>query len=158
MAFLNCFYGFANIIITGNKTRMKALILQSVASTLFLGLCIFACFTAFYRTGEITVSFISALLMCIFFVVFGVTMEIFAGSLLLNKKKVITVGISAIVAMTITIIMYIGELILLNGHLYRFGTGFLFQGLGSLVLAPIDIIVIFLSGCVTSAIINIIKE
>jgi len=45
--------------------------------------------------------------------------------------------------------MYIGEMILLSGNLYRFGSGFMFEGLGTLVLAPIDILVIIASGLVT---------
>ena len=158
LAFLNCFYGFAHIIMTGDKTRLKALIMQSVSTVLFLGLCIFACFTAFYRTGEITVSSLSATLMAVFFIVFGMTMGIYAGSFLLNKKNSIAIGISAAVAIAVTVIMYIGELILLSGHLYRFGTGFLFDGLGALVLAPVDLIIICLSGGITAFIIKIIKN
>ena len=158
LAFLNCFYGFADIIITGNKRRLKALVLQAIATVTFLGLCIFACFTAFYRTGEITVSVISALLMCIFFIIFGVTMGIYTGSFLLNKRKSVVIGASVAVAMVITIIMYIGELILLNGHLYRFGIGLLFEGIGAIVLAPIDIMVICLSGLTTALILNIVKK
>ena len=50
--------------------------------------------------------------------------------------------------------MYIGELILLSGHLYRFGNGFFFDGLGALVLAPIDLIVILLSGGITAVILK----
>jgi hypothetical protein len=48
--------------------------------------------------------------------------------------------------------MYIGEMILLSGHLYRFGSGFLFDGLKSIVLAPIDILIIIASGCINAAI------
>lgn len=42
--------------------------------------------------------------------------------------------------------MYVGELILLHGHLYRFGSGFFFDVLPSIVFAPVDICVIILSG------------
>ena len=79
LAFLNCFYGFGQMIVSGRRERIRHLILQSVAAVLFLGLCILACFTAFWRTGEITVSPLSASLMCLFFVVFGVTMGIFTA-------------------------------------------------------------------------------
>jgi len=38
---VNCFYGFAKIIVTKDKRRLKALIFQALLTVLFLGLCIF---------------------------------------------------------------------------------------------------------------------
>ncbi len=151
-ALLNIFYGFAQIIITKNKSRLKALVIQSVSTAMFLGLCILACFTAFYRDGEITVSALSAVLMSVFFVVFGVTAGVYIGSLMIGKKKVLSVLLPSIIASVVTLIMYIGEMILLSGHLYRFGSGFLFDGLAGIVLAPIDILIITASGCINAAI------
>ena len=46
--------------------------------------------------------------------------------------------------------MYIGEMVLLNGHLYRFGSGLFFRGLSKMVLAPIDIIIILAAGAITA--------
>ena len=155
LAFLNCFYGFGQIIVNGRRERLRHLILQSVAAVLFLGLCILACFTAFWRTGEITVSPLSASLMCLFFILFGVTMGIFTASFLTNRPCSVMLSVSAGVASAVTLIMYIGELILLSGHLYRFGNSFLFDGLGALVLAPIDLIVILLSGGITAVILKL---
>ena len=157
-AFLNCFYGFGQMILSGKRERLRHLILQSVAAVLFLGLCIFACFTAFYRTGEITVSPISAFLMCLFFTVFGVTMGIFTASFLTKHQSSVVLSVSASVASAVTLIMYIGELILLSGHLYRLGNGVLFEGLGVLVLAPIDLIVILLSGVITVVALKLIAN
>jgi len=141
---VNCFYGFAKIIVTKDKRRLKALIFQALLTVLFLGLCIFACFTAFFRDGEITVSAVSAILMSLFFVVFGLTSAymrfIFGG-----KKKTLAVLLPSIVASAVTIVMYIGEMVLLSGHLYRFGTGFLFEEFPGIVLAPVDILVIVAS-------------
>lgn len=151
-ALLNCFYGFAHIIISKNKSRLKALVIQSVGTAFFLGLCILACFTAFFRDGEITVSALSATLMSLFFIVFGVTAGIFVASFLLEKKKALSVLLPSLVAAVVTFIMYIGEMILLSGHLYRFGTGFLFDELAGLVLAPIDILIIIASASITAAI------
>ena len=151
-AILNCFYGFARIIITKNKGRLKALVIQSVSTVLFLGLCILACFTAFFRDGEITVSPLSAVLMSLFFIIFGLTAGIYIGSFLLEKKKTLSILLPSIVASVVTLIMYIGEMILLSGHLYRFGSGFLFDGLEGIVLAPIDILIIIASGSINAAI------
>lgn len=146
LSLLSCFYGFGKIIKIGDCSRKKALILQSISSVVFLGLCILACFTAFFRDGEINVSALSACLMSAFFIMFGVTMGIYVGSFLLGKCKLISVVIPAVVASAFTIAMYIGEMVLLSNHLYRFGSGFFFDGLGNLILAPVDIIVILLSG------------
>lgn len=151
-ALLNWFYGFAQMIVTKNKSRLKALVLQSVSTALFLGLCIFACFTAFFRDGEITVSALSAILMSLFFVVFGITVGIYVGSLLIDKKKTLSVLLPSILASVATLLMYIGEMILLSGNLYRFGSGFLFDGLKGIILAPIDILIIIATGCINAAI------
>lgn len=126
--------------------------MQSVCSALFLGLCILACFTAFYRNGEITVPAVSAVLMSLFFVVFGVTAGVYAGSFLLGKKSRLSIVFPAVIASFITLLMYIGEMCLLSGNLYRFGTGFLFAGIPGIVFAPIDLFIMILSGCITAVI------
>ena len=149
IAILNCIYGFAQMIKTGENGRKKALILQSVSAFAFLGLCILACFTAFWRDGNITVSPLSAFLMSLFFIILGVTVGLFVGSLLLKKKRAFALWIPAAAALVTTLLMYIGEMILLHGHLYRFGTGFFFEGIPGIVLAPADIIVAAASGAVT---------
>ena len=149
LAFLNCFYGFYQMLKDKNYSRLKPLICQSVSAALFLGLCIFACFTAFFRTGDIVVSPLSAFLMAVFFTVFGLTMGIYTSSFLTGRKKLFSVVIPSIVAALATLVMYIGEMFLLSGHLYRFGEGFLFNGLPFIVLAPIDILVVILSFVIT---------
>nr|MDE5965885.1 hypothetical protein [Lachnospiraceae bacterium] len=93
LSILNCFYGFGQLIKTGKKKRLKSLVLQSVCSFAFLGLCILACFTAFWRDGSIRVSPLSAILMTLFFVLLGVTVGVFAGSFLLGKRKVVSIWI-----------------------------------------------------------------
>ncbi len=158
ISILNCFYGFAKMIVTGDNSRKKPLILQSVASAAFLGMCIWACFTAFYRNGDITVSPISAVLMCIFFLLFGITVGIYVASFALNKKKLLSVLLPSFCASLVTVVMYIGEMVLLSGNLYRFGDGFLFEGMGGIVLAPVDIAVILLSGAITAIITSSISS
>lgn len=149
---LNCLYGFAQIIKTGEKKRQKSLIIQSVCALVFLGLCILACFTAFWRDGSIQVSPLSAVLMAVFFILLGVTAGIFAGSFLLNRRKFVSVGVPAIISSALTLIMYVGEMIILNGYLYSYGTGFLFESIPGIGLAPVDILIVILSGCVTALI------
>ncbi len=146
---LGCFYGFANVILSERKERIKPLVLQSVSSVLFLALCIFACFTAFFRTGELTVSPLSASLMAIFFIIFGVTAGIFTGSFLIGKSKALSCIFPGAIASLLVLVMYIAQMFLLSGNVYRLGSGFFFRGLGALVLAPCDIMIILISGLIT---------
>ena len=143
---LNCLYGFGQMIKSGENKRLKSLVVQSVCSITFLGLCILACFTAFWRDGSIQVSPLSAALMTIFFVLLGITVGVFVGSLILGKGKLVSIWIPSIVASAMTLLMYLGEMFLLNGHLYSFGTGFVFESIPGIVLAPMDIIIVFTSG------------
>ena len=158
VSLLNCFYGFAKMIRSGETGRKKALIIQAVSGVIFLGMCIWACFTAFYRTGELTVSPLSAVLMAVFFALLGITMGVFVGSFTLGKRKILSLVTPAGAAALVTVLMYIGEMILLNGNLYRFGKGFLFDGLGALVLAPADILVIIASAGITLLICRLLNN
>ncbi len=151
VSLLNVIYGFAKTVRTGDTARKQSLTVQTVTALAFLGMCIWACFTAFYRTGELTVSPRSAALMAFFFILLGVTIGVFVGSLLLGKRPVLSILVPSLAAVAVTCAMYAGELILLSGHLYRFGSGFFFDGLGALVLAPADLLVILLSGLFTAA-------
>lgn len=156
LALLNCLYGFAQIVKTGDKKRVKALTAQSVSAIFFLGLCILACFTAFWRDGSILVSPLSAGLMSTFFILLGVTSGIFVGSFLIGKEKSAAVWIPAIVSALMTLLMYLGEMILLHGHLYQYGSGIFFQPLPVIVLAPIDICIILLSGATSAGIFHLL--
>ena len=158
ISILNFFYGFAKMIQTGDKSRCKSLTIQSIASGAFLGMCIWACFTAFYRNGDIKVSALSAILMSAFFVLFGVTVGIYVASFTLNKKPLLSVWLTSISATIVTLVMYIGEMILLSGHLYRFGDGLFFAGIPGIVLAPVDIVVIIASGVVTAIVSNAVRN
>lgn len=158
ISILNCFYGFAKMIVSGDKSRCNPLVIQSVASGAFLGMCIWACFTAFYRNGDITVSALSAVLMSVFFVLFGATVGIYIASFTLKKKPLFSVWLPSISAAVVTLTMYIGEMILLSGHLYRFGNGFFFNGIPGIVLAPVDIVVIIASGVIAALIANTVRN
>ena len=155
---LNCIYGFYQIIKAGEKKRQKALILQSVCTAVFLGLCILACFTAFWRDGSIEVSPISAILMAVYFILLGVTVGVFVGSLLLGKRKLLSLVIPSVCATVMTLLMYIGEMILLNWHLYSFGKGFFFQSIKGIILAPVDILIVLASGCITALIFKLLNH
>ncbi len=158
LAILNALYGFGQLIRTGERKRLKALVMQSVSAVLFLGLCVLACFTAFWRDGSLQVSALSAALMTIFFILLGITAGVFAGSFLLEKGNFHAVWIPAIVASAMTLLMYIGEMILLSGYVYSLGSGILFAGLPGIVLAPFDLLTIAASGGLTAGIFHILRR
>lgn len=149
LTILNCLYGFGQMVLTANLKRMKALTIQAVCAVSFLGLCIFACFTAFFRDGELLVSTVSAVLMGVFFSLLGVTVGTYAGSFLLGRKKGIAVGIPTAVGILTTLAMYIGEMCLLSGNLYLLGRGFWFESIPGIVLAPVDVLIILASGVIS---------
>ncbi len=158
LAVLGCLYGFGQMAETGERKRLKPLVLQSAASLTFLGLCILACFTAFWRDGNLQVSPLSASLMAIFFILLGMVGGIYTGSFLPDKRTGLSIALPAAVAMLLTVLMYVGELILLHGNLYRFGTGFLFEGLPGIVLAPVDLLVILAAGGFTALAFWLLRE
>ncbi|MBR3700947.1 MAG: hypothetical protein IKM96_04320 [Clostridiales bacterium] len=152
IALLNSFYGFARMIRTGDYKKKRALAVQTVTGVMFLGMCIWACFTAFYRTGDLVVKPVSAVLMGTFFALLGVTAGIFAASLTIAKRRLLSTVIPVVTSVLVTVLMYIGEMFLLNGHLYRFGRGLLFRGIPGMVLAPADILIIAAAGVITAVI------
>lgn len=163
LSFLNCFYGFGQMIKTKDKSRLVPLVLQSVFSVLFLELCIIACFTAFFRGYSLFISPLSGFLMGLFFVTFGVTAGVYIGSFIYQKSRKIAVLIPSAVAIATTILMYIGEMILLDGSLYRisgntdFFRRIVIGGL-EIQLAPVDLMIIILSGLFTGLIMLLITK
>lgn len=149
LSILNVAHGFYRMLQSGDRRRQRALCLQALLSGVLLGLCIWACFTAFYRTGELQVSPLSAVLMSLFFLVFGTTTGLAVGTQLTGRARWLSMLVPGAVAGVITLLMYFGEMILLNGNLYRFGSGWFFDGLPGLVLAPVDWLVVLLACGVT---------
>lgn len=158
LSILSCIYGFGSIIRTGDKSRLRVLTIQSVCSSVFLALCIFACFTAFFRTGDLAISPLSATLMTVFFVIFGVTMGLYTGTFLLGKRPVLSILLPSVIASLITLAMYIGELILLSGHLYIFGTSAFFSPVFGLPMSPFDLLTIIMSGLFCAGILLLLRK
>ncbi len=167
LAALSCFYGYARVLQGKEEQKKKVLAMQAVSLGIFLALCVLACFTAFFRDGNLRVSIVSAILMIIFFVFFGVTAGLYLASFLTKKSMRVFVWIPAIAASLMTTLMYLGEMILLNGYLYRFGEGFFFRGLwkaampypdiifGTVGPAPIDIMIILASGLICGGLLKL---
>lgn len=157
-AVINVIYGFSKMLRGKNNDKKTPLTAQLISVVLFIGLCILACFTAFYRTGSLNISALSAFLMGVFFIVFGVTAGVYAGCLFYGRKKLLSVFMPAIVSSITTLVMYIGELVLMGGVLFKFGSGFLFEPFGLTPFAIADFMIIFLSGCVTYLIMSKINR
>ncbi len=151
-------HGFYEMFQTARFDKLRPLILQTMSTAVFVGLCVFACFTAFYRTGNINISALSAWLMGGFFILFGMTAGSYAGGLLFGQRPILSRWIPAMIAALTTVTMYIGELVLMGGVLFTFGEGFWFEPLGFLPLAPMDLIVIVLSFTVTYLLLWLIRK
>lgn len=149
LAVLNVIYGFSKMLREQDFSKKRPLIAQAISAILFISLCILACFTAFYRNGTINISPLSAVLMSVFFIVFGVTAGIYCGSIFYGKSKLFSKIVPAITASLTTLIMYIGELVLMGGVLFKFGKGFFFEPIGATPFSPVDVVIILVSGVVT---------
>jgi len=142
---------------TQNFTRKKPLGAQLICVTIFIGPCILACFTAFFRTGDINLSPLSAALMTIFFLIFGITSGVYTGTWLYEKRKLFSAMIPSVTAAAVTFVMYIGEMVMMNWALFRRGSGTLFDSIGGIPFSAVDFVVIAMAGVITYWILRIIS-
>jgi hypothetical protein len=149
LAVLNVIYGFSKMLREQDYAKKRPLIAQAFSALLFISLCILACFTAFYRNGTINISTLSAILMTVFFIVFGATVGIYSGSIFYGKGKLLSKIIPGIIASLTTLIMYIGELMLMGGVLFKYGNGLLFRPIAAIPFSTVDIAIIIVSGVIT---------
>jgi len=148
-AFVNVLYGLLKMIAEDNFERLKPVVAQAIAWTVFVGMCIWACFTAFYRTGEILVSPLSAVLMAVFFIVMGVTCGTYLGSIFYRKGRLLSLWLPSLFAVLMTFLMYVGELVLKAGILFKLGTGVFFSPFAGTPFALCDFAIILASGIAT---------
>lgn len=150
LSVISVLYGFMKMFKEDSYRKMKPLVVQTVCVTAFVGLCILACFTAFYRNGTLHISPLSAFLTGLFFVVFGVTFGTYFASHLYGKSQLLCVWVPAFIAMLTTMVMYIGELVLMDNRLFVFGSGRFFEPLGKVPFSVCDILIVLTSGIITS--------
>lgn len=158
LSLLNVLYGFAKMIRENHFDKKRPLIAQGILTVIFIGLCILACFTAFFRNGTIHISTLSATLMSVFFITFGVTFGLYTGSILYTKNKLASRYVPSLIAFLTTFVMYVGELVMMDGELFKYGKGFLFEPLGNIPFAAIDLAVMLLSGVVTYTILALLQN
>lgn len=142
-------YGFTKQIKEEDDSRKVPLIAQTICVILFIGLCILACITAFFRNGTLYISPLSAFLTGLFFVVFGMNLGVYISCLLYGKKKWLSVFVPAIIAILTTYAMYVGELYLMDGYLFIFGEGKFFEPLGNIPFSCCDLLIILFTGVFT---------
>lgn len=151
-------YGIGRMLRSGDRSKSKALMLQGLSTALLLTLCVFANTTAFFRQAAAIQTPLASVLTCIFFIVLGTTVGCYAGSFLLRKRKSIGIGLPVLMAVAAVTLMYVGEAAMMDGNLYRFGAGWFFEPLPGLPPAPVDLLVIMLSGGVTWLILSTVRK
>lgn len=151
-------YGFTHMIKTNNTVRKKTLIAELVCVCVFIGLCVLACLTAFYRNGTLSISPLSSFLTSLFFAVLGVTAGTYFGSILYGKRRLFSIVLPAVTAVLATIAMYCGELVLMGGKLFSYGGGWFFSPIAQTPFSPCDILVILLPGAVTYGIMVLLNK
>jgi hypothetical protein len=142
----------------GTMSHNKPLLLRLAATAALVALCVFANTTAFFRQTAPIQTALASLLTGLFFVTLGTAAGLYAGSFLLKKDKALAIGGPVLCALAAAVLMYIGEALMMQGNLYRFGTGWFFDGLCGLVLAPADILIILLAGAATWLILTAVRK
>ncbi|MCL1838520.1 MAG: hypothetical protein FWG47_04285 [Propionibacteriaceae bacterium] len=145
-------YGLARMIRAEAWSRAKALILRGSATAALVSMCIFANTTAFFRQTAPIQTPLAAALTGAFFVVLGTSVGSYVGSYTLARKRLWAFVLPVLVSVGTCMAMYVGEAVMMSGNLYRFGNGWFFEPLGSLVLAPVDILIVAGSGGLTALI------
>lgn len=149
---LGILYGYMRMFKEGCREKKRPLLLQTVCVSVFVGMCILACFTAFFREGVINLSPLSAFLTGSFFLLFGITFGAYFAGFLYGKRPLLSVTVPALCAAVTTICMYIGELILMGGELFIFGKGWFFHPLGKIPFSLCDLLIIAAAGALTGLI------
>ena len=145
---VQCIYLFLKMCRDGDISRRRPLIAGLCALLVFAGLCVLACFTAFYRNGTRDISSLSAALMALFFIAFGTVAGPYTGTLFYGKKPLLSRWMPVVIAILITAAMYVGELILMGGVLFQLGNGWAFiPAIGPFAIA--DMFVMLASGVIT---------
>lgn len=160
-------YGIGCMLRTHDKTRSKPLIIQGISTAVLLALCIFANTTAFFRQPGYIQSPLASLLTGLFFVLLGTTVGLYIGSFFLDRNSRIGIAIPVLSALLSVSLMYIGESVMMEGSLYRFGTGWFFTGLSDIkgipetlgfLLAPVDLLIILLSALLTGLLVGLARR
>lgn len=151
-------YGLAKVIRNNDREQIIPLCLRGVTTATLTALCIFANTTAFFRQAEPIQTPLASVLTGLFFIILGAAAGIYTGSFLLKKERKIGIGMPLLISLCVTALMYFGEAAMMGWKLYRFGTGWFFNGLPGIILAPVDIIIVLLAGVVTWFVLKVMRK
>ncbi|MCL2696184.1 MAG: hypothetical protein FWE69_07655 [Clostridiales bacterium] len=150
-------YGFSRMIREGNREKRVPLWTQLAAVAAFVGVCIWVCFTGFYRTDGLNVSALTAGMNSLFLLLFGLTAGTYAGTLLTRQKPILARWLPAMIAFLATLAIYLGQFFVLGRQLYHIGPCFPFLPIFSTPFSAFDFGVMLLSGAVTWLILWLIR-
>ena len=151
-------HGIAKTLREGSVSRREPHLLRSMATASLVALCIFANTTAFFRQAAPIQTPLASLLTGLFFVVLGAAAGVYIGSYLLDKGEAVGIGLPVLLSLVFTVLLYAGEAVMMKGKLYRFGTGWFFDALPGVTLAPVDTLIILLSGWLTWLILSLARK
>ena len=151
-------YGAGRSLRGHDSSNTKPLILQGISTAALITLCVFANTTAFFRQAAAIQTPLASLLTCLFFIVLGTAVGVYTGSFLLRRGRRLGIVLPIFVSVTAVTLMYLGEAAMMEGDLYRFGTGWFFDGVPFIALAPADLLVILLSGAATWLILRTARQ
>ena len=151
-------YGIAKMLREGGGSRMKPQLLRGIATASLVALCIFANTTAFFRQAAPIQTPLASFLTGLFFVALGAAAGVYIGSYLLAKGETVGIGLPVLLSLVFTVLLYAGEAVMMKGKLYRFGAGWFFDGLPRVALAPVDTLIILLSGGLAWLILNLARK
>ena len=155
-----CFliHGVAKWLRNDDESLVKPLTLRGICTAALISICVFANTTSFFRQSAPIQTPIASMLTGMFFVVLGAAAGVYAASYLLGKGKPLGMATPVLLAMCVTVLMYAGEAAIMNGKLYRFGEGWFFVGLPVVMLAPVDVVIVLLSGVLTWLAVNAARK
>ena len=151
-------YGITKMLRDKNYQQVKPIFLRGICTAALIALCIFTNTTAFFRQAAPIQTPLASSLTALFFVVLGAAAGVYAGSYLLEKGKRLGVGVPVLLSLCASALMYVGEAVMMKGNLYRFGTGWFFEGLPGIALAPVDVLIVLLSGVMTGLILGMARR
>ncbi|MCL1809665.1 MAG: hypothetical protein FWG42_07885 [Clostridiales bacterium] len=151
-------FSIAKMLRGTSKHNSKPIFLRAASTGLLVAMCVFANTTAFFRSPATIQTPLASALTCMFFIVLGASAGIYAGSFLLDKKLWLGIGAPVAISLSAVSLMYVGEAAMMNGRLYRFGTGWFFDALPKIAPAPVDILVVLLSGVATWLILRAVRK
>jgi len=142
-------YGIDKMLRTNDSSLAQSVKLRGASAAALVSLCVFANTTGFFRQAAPIQTPLASVLTSSFFIILGMSAGVYVGSYLLKKGKHLGIYVPVLTAVCATALMYVGEAVMMRGKLYRFGIGWFFNALPFVVLAPVDVLIVILSGAAT---------